>query len=235
MKYSFIKNDKNSFSDLSRVYDVYYTDCPDTVITAIVIGYNSPLEKYFVTMLGENLLEGRYDLNYNSIGEATFIEILYEFFELIPLMTKDDVQNGYYNPIEMATLEKQNIILYSSEMMPYYDEDLDVINPWILKGAFWDADFSEDINALDEKFSNETFYKFARKKNEYFNGNLDEFIKYLTVLVDADRLNIIGELVLKESDKYLNMNDYFYMLQKQDTKVYMRYSCRPSFSASYIL
>ena len=57
----------------------------------------------------------------------------------------------------------------------FYDEDLDVINPWILKGAFWDADFSEDINALDEKFSNETFYEFAHKKNEYFNGNKNDY------------------------------------------------------------
>lgn len=57
----------------------------------------------------------------------------------------------------------------------FYDENLDIINPWILKGAFWDADFSEDMNALDEKFSNETFYKFAHKKNEYFNGNKNDY------------------------------------------------------------
>ena len=76
-------------------------------------------------MLGDTVLERSYGLSYNSIGEATFIEILYEFFNLLPLMTKEDIQNEYYHPVDMVSLTKENVVLYSSEMMPYYDEDLD--------------------------------------------------------------------------------------------------------------
>lgn len=46
----------------------------------------------------------------------------------------------------------------------FYDENLDIINPWILKGAFWDADFSENINSLIN-VTDTTFCKFAHKIN----------------------------------------------------------------------
>ncbi len=69
------------------------------------------------------------------------------------------------------------------------------------------------ITTLNECFDAE-FIDYSQRVTTFKSEvNLDEFIKYLTVLVDADRLNIIGELVLKESDKYLNMNDYNYIAQ----------------------
>ena len=46
----------------------------------------------------------------------------------------------------------------------FYDENLDIINPWILKGAFWDADFSEDINSVTN-ITDTTFCNFAHKIN----------------------------------------------------------------------
>lgn len=41
--------------------------------------------------------------------------------------------------------------------------------------------------------------------------NLDEFVKYLSSLVDADNLNSIGELVLNNSCTYLTADDYRYI------------------------
>ena len=49
-------------------------------------------------------------------------------------------------------------------------DDSDIINPYILKRAFWDADFSEDINNL-KNISDETFLEFSEKiELESFDG-----------------------------------------------------------------
>lgn len=57
----------------------------------------------------------------------------------------------------------------------FYDENLDIINPWILKGAFWDADFSENINSLIN-ITDTTFCTFAHKINhdDYSNWYVTE-------------------------------------------------------------
>lgn len=178
MKYSFIKNDDTSFSDLSRVYDVCYMDCPDTVITALVIGYNSALEKYFITMVGENLLERNYDLDYDSIGEATFIEILYEFFELLPLMSKDDVQNGYYFQPDMVELKKENIVLYSSEMMPYYDEDLDEYT------GIYSEDDKHTNYLLDNNIIEPAFIE-DYEKDEYVSCSSEDVLEKLNFITEG--------------------------------------------------
>jgi hypothetical protein len=47
-----------------------------------------------------------------------------------------------------------------------YDE-LEILNPYILKHAFWDADFSESLSSLKEnELTNETFYEFSVKSNK---------------------------------------------------------------------
>ena len=175
MKYSFIKNDKTSFTDLSRIYDVYYTDCPDEIITAIVVGYSEPLEKYFITMLAENSLERNYGLSYDSIGEATFIEILYEFFELLPLMSKDDVHNGYYFQPDMAELRKENILLYSSEMTPYYDEDLDEYT-----GIYSEDD--QHTNYLLDNYIIEPVFIEDYENDEYIACSSEDILEKLAFL-----------------------------------------------------
>ena len=71
----------------------------------------------------------------------------------------------------------------------FYDEDLDVINPWILKGAFWDADFSEDINSVTN-ITDTTFCKFANKINN------DNYSNWYVADVSS-----IGEDILKFLDR----------------------------------
>ena len=84
-----------------------------------------------------------------------------------------------------------------------YDDDLDVINPWILKGAFWDADFSEDINCLNEKFSNETFYNFSHKTNEYFHREKNNYdINKSNFVLNHHSTDIINFLKEYSKTKY---------------------------------
>lgn len=71
----------------------------------------------------------------------------------------------------------------------FYDENLDVINPWILKSAFWDADFSEDINSVTN-ITDTTFCKFANKINH------DDYSDWYVTDVSS-----IGEDVLKFLDR----------------------------------
>ena len=54
MAFSFIKNDGNSFSYYSRVYEVYNYDEERYLRTALVIGYLPSIEKYYITMFYEN-------------------------------------------------------------------------------------------------------------------------------------------------------------------------------------
>ena len=44
--YSFIRNDKHSFAEWSRVYDVYNNY--GEIETSLVVGYDSVINKYFV-------------------------------------------------------------------------------------------------------------------------------------------------------------------------------------------
>lgn len=47
-----------------------------------------------------------------------------------------------------------------------YDE-LEILNPYILKRVFWDVDFADNLNSFDEnELSDETFCKFSTKSNE---------------------------------------------------------------------
>lgn len=65
----------------------------------------------------------------------------------------------------------------------------------------------------DEWFDSELVDYFQRVAAFKAEVGLDEFVKYLTALVNADNLNLVGKLVLKESYKYLNLNDYNHIAQ----------------------
>ena len=85
MKYSFTISDENSFSLLSRVYEVYDTRNKKQK-TALVIGYDAALEKYFITLLGDGPLLRSYNLTIDDITTTEFTEMLYEFFnDILPL------------------------------------------------------------------------------------------------------------------------------------------------------
>ena len=128
MIYSFVRNDETSFSSISRIYEVYRNN---KIITCLVIGIDYELNKYFVTILGDNILSRRYDLEYDDISTTEFIAILYEFLEyILPLSSYEDfVSNEYLCigglvPNKLGPVIKDNFVFYSSSIEPYYNEDL---------------------------------------------------------------------------------------------------------------
>ena len=128
MIYSFVRNDENSFSSISRIYEVYRNN---EIITCLVVGIDCELNKYFVTILGDNLLSRRYNLEYDDMSTTEFVVILYEFLEyVLPLSSYEDfisneyLRNGRIVSNKFVPVIKDNFVFYSSSIEPYYNEDL---------------------------------------------------------------------------------------------------------------
>ena len=124
--YTFIKNDKTSFSTISRVYEVYNYNKSRPLRTVIVIGYDSCLKKYFITLLGEVLLFVDYSLKYSDFGTTEVLDILREFFNMLPLLSPEDfVADKSYTIKTLPSLVKENFVYYVSDVEPYYMEEDD--------------------------------------------------------------------------------------------------------------
>lgn len=63
----------------------------------------------------------------------------------------------------------------------------------------------------DDWLDSELIDYFQRVSSLKSEVNLNEFVQYLINLVNAKKVNTVGKLVLKESDKYLNKDDYNYI------------------------
>jgi hypothetical protein len=125
MAFSFIKNDENSFSYYSRVYEVYDYNKGRYLRTAFVIGYLPGIEKYYITMLGYEPLYSNYVLRSNDISTEEFISILKEFFNFLEFMDPSDFIIDEVQLIDCAPLIKENFFAYVSEVEPYFNEDID--------------------------------------------------------------------------------------------------------------
>lgn len=125
MAFSFIKNDGNSFSHYSRVYEVYNHDEERHLRTALVIGYLPAIEKYYITMLGDSPLDYHYNLEPNSITTEEFISILKEFFNFLEFMEPNDFIIDRAALIDCASLTRENFLAYVSEVEPYFNEELE--------------------------------------------------------------------------------------------------------------
>jgi len=96
------------------------------------------------------------------------------------------------------TIERKHDNKWICVAESHYD-DLDIINPWILKGAFWDAEFTKDINSLDEtELSDESFYMFSRKLDEI---NSKDRLYYIGERTNRD---VIGFLEHMNKTRYRN-------------------------------
>ena len=125
--YTFIKNDDTSFHTKSRVYEVYNYNKSRPLRTAIVIGYDSYLKKYFITLLGEKPLLYNYGLEYSDFGTSEVLDILREFFNMLPLLSPEDFieDYSYYTIKALPSLIKENFVYYVSDLEPYYMEEDD--------------------------------------------------------------------------------------------------------------
>lgn len=124
--YTFIKNDKTSFHTKSRVYEVYNYNKSRSLRTAMVIGYDYCLEKYFITLLGEGRLTSDYGLDYSDFGTSEVLDILKAFFNMLPLLSPEDFIADYSYTIKtLPSLIKENFVYYVSDLEPYYMEEND--------------------------------------------------------------------------------------------------------------
>ena len=125
MAFSFIKNDGNSFSHYSRVYEVYNHDEERYLRTALVIGYLPAIEKYYITMLGDSPLDYHYNLEPNSITTKEFISILKEFFNFLEFMEPNDFIIDKAALLDCDSLTRENFLAYVSEVDLYFNEELE--------------------------------------------------------------------------------------------------------------
>ena len=124
--YTFIKNDETSFHTKSRVYEVYNYNKSRPLRTAMVIGYDYCLEKYFITLLGEGRLTFDYGLDYSDFGTSEILDILREFFNMLPLLSPEDfIADHSYTTKTLLPLIKENFVYYVSDLEPYYMEEND--------------------------------------------------------------------------------------------------------------
>ncbi len=115
MNYYFERRDDNSFSNYSRVYDVIDAKTGDFIV-AYVIGYDSQAINFFITPLGDSVLQDKYHTSIYSISNHKIASSLYEFFNVLQFMdTKDFVDENYDKKIS-AELTKENFVFYISEV-----------------------------------------------------------------------------------------------------------------------
>ena len=96
MNYYFERRDDNSFADCSRVYDVIDVKTGDFIV-AYVIGYDSQAVNFFITPLGDSVLQDKYYTSIHFISKHEIASSLYEFFNVLKFMdAKDFVDESYY-------------------------------------------------------------------------------------------------------------------------------------------
>jgi hypothetical protein len=104
---------------------VYNYDEERYLRTALVIGYLTGIEKYYITMLGDGPLDSNYNLDPNDISTEEFMSILKEFFNFLEFMEPKDFIIDETTLINCAPLIKENFFAYVSEVEPYFNEDID--------------------------------------------------------------------------------------------------------------
>lgn len=172
MSFTFIKNDKNSFNNFSRVYEVYDYDNKDSLRTALVIGYIYRINKYYITTLGTESLRYNYDLERDIVTTTEFVAILQEFFNIVEFIDPSDFITDKAVLIECAPLLKENFITYVTEVEPYYNEDIDAYDGSIVtyeddnarylmdEGIFNVSTMYSDINGEYEPYDYALFKEY---------------------------------------------------------------------------
>ena len=185
MSYSFIKNDSTSFSSISRIYEVYNSDIPQSLRICFVIGFDRYSNKYFITLLGEQPLRNSYNLSYDSISTTEFIKILYEFFNMIEFMSPEDfTEEGSFTIENMPPLTKENFLLYATDIEPYYLEDIDEYD-----GIYSTSDHHTNFLLDEEIVEPKWLENFTIE--EYGPYGFDEALDYH---LDGDELAVYCEI-----------------------------------------
>jgi hypothetical protein len=190
MSFTFIKNDKNSFNNFSRVYEVYDYDNKDSLRTALVIGYISRIKKYYITTLGAESLRFNYDLERDIVTTTEFVAILQEFFNIVEFIDPGDFIIDKTVLIECVPLQKENFLTYVTEVEPYYNEDIEAYDGTIVTYEDDNARYLMDegifnvctmYNDIDDKYEP---YDYALFKEYWFETSDTE----IYCEIDFDKL-----------------------------------------------
>jgi hypothetical protein len=190
MSFTFIKNDKNSFNNFSRVYEVYDYDNKDSLRTALVIGYISRIKKYYITTLGAESLRFNYDLERDIVTTTEFVAILQEFFNIVEFIDPGDFIIDKTVLIECVPLQKENFLTYVTEVEPYYNEDIEAYDGTIVTYEDDNARYLMDegifnvctmYNDIDDKYEP---YDYALFKEHWFETSDTE----IYCEIDFDKL-----------------------------------------------
>ena len=125
--YSFERNDNNSFSYISRLYDVYEGDDRESPITSLVVGYDENMNQYFVCYWSAEAFNSEYG-HYPDKSIETWKEVMNEFIALFELIfdKSDVIQEGHFTAKkieEMPELTRENLLYYVGSCT--FDEDID--------------------------------------------------------------------------------------------------------------
>jgi hypothetical protein len=115
MNYYFERRDDNSFSNCSRVYDVIDAKTGDFIV-AYVIGYDSQAVNFFITPLGDSVLQDKYYTSIHFISKHKIASSLYEFFNVLKFMDAKDFVDESYNKKMFVEPTKENFVFYVSEI-----------------------------------------------------------------------------------------------------------------------
>lgn len=190
MSFTFIKNDKNSFNNFSRVYEVYDYDNKDSLRTALVIGYIYRIKKYYITTLGAESLRYNYDLERDIVTTTEFVAILQEFFNIVEFIDPSDFIADKIVLIDCVPLQKENFVTYVTEVEPYYNEDIDAYDGSLVTYEDDNARYLMDegifnvstmYNDLDDEYEP---YDYAKFKEYWFETSDTE----IYCEIDFDKL-----------------------------------------------
>ena len=191
--YSFERDDNNSFSYISRLYNVYEGDDRESPVTSLVVGYDDNLDQYFVCYWsGES-----FNLEYGHYPDKcieTWIEVMNEFIVLFEnIFDKSDIieENHYTRErIEgMPELTREDLLYYVGSCT--FDEDIDcpcvldendcVIDEAIQKEYLVPRYYESDEDTEMLEYDRDEFLDFAMlneiTESMYFTINFNEINK----------------------------------------------------------
>jgi hypothetical protein len=155
--YSFIRNDNNSFSDYSRIYEVYDDN---ELVTCLVFGLDKTLNKYFICQLGDYVLYNKYNLTESEVDSNKIILSIYEFLNLLSILDPSDfiIKEG----IDLSELTIDNTVIYISDIEPYgieglrtpYEYSNYLLDNYIIEPMYYEdlvEDKYEDYDYIDIK------------------------------------------------------------------------------------
>ena len=117
--YSFIRNDKHSFTEWSRIYDVYNED--GEIETSLVVGYDQTLSEYFVCYHAIERFHDYYG-HYPKDSALLWIDIMLEFIDAFEnAWDASDVisENCILNPAKMPKLTRDKLYYYLPDCSGY--------------------------------------------------------------------------------------------------------------------